>query len=59
MAGLSVTSAASYDLANNPTVHELTLTGTDFINGYGNGLDNTITGKMGRTCWMGGAGKIR
>ena len=57
MAGLSVTSAVSYDLVNTPTVHDLTLIGTDFIDGYGNDLDNVLTGNNGENVLDGRGGQ--
>ncbi len=50
----TVLAAASYHLGDNLEV--LQLTGTSAINGYGNELDNTLTGNSGNNTLDGGAG---
>ena len=54
----SVLASATYSLAsqNTASLHNLTLTGTDDINGTGNGFDNAITGNSGSNELSGGLG---
>jgi Ca2+-binding RTX toxin-like protein len=52
----TVLASVSFDLGHAPNVENLTLTGTDAINGTGNGLDNVITGNDGANVLDGGGG---
>ena len=54
-----VQSAVTFSLATLGNVEHLTLTGTDDINGTGNGLANTLTGNSGDNVLTGGAGNDR
>ena len=50
----TISSSVSYTLSDN--VEDLILTGTDSINGYGNDLNNVITGNLADNIIDGGAG---
>ena len=50
----TVNSSVTYGLSDN--VENLTLTGTDNINGTGNSLDNQLTGNSGSNALTGGTG---
>ncbi|MDD5008470.1 MAG: calcium-binding protein, partial [Syntrophorhabdaceae bacterium] len=52
----TVKSSVTYSLANIDNVENLTLTGTDAINGYGNDLDNYIIGSDADNVLEGGKG---
>ena len=49
-----IQSSVTYTASNN--VENLTLTGSDNINGTGNSLDNTLTGNSGNNVLDGGSG---
>jgi hypothetical protein len=51
-----VQASVSFSLANFPNIENLTLTGTDAIDGIGNGNDNIITGNIANNKLTGGAG---
>jgi Ca2+-binding RTX toxin-like protein len=52
----TVQSSVSFDLGTIANVENLTLTGTNDINGTGNGLDNIIKGNSGKNSLNGGVG---
>lgn len=52
----TIKSSVTYSLANTYNVENLTLTGTDNINGIGNDTDNYITGNSGNNILRGGEG---
>ena len=52
----TVKSSVTFSLANIYNVENLTLTGSDNINGIGNELDNIMTGNSGNNIIRGGAG---
>lgn len=52
----TIKSSITYSLANTYNVENLTLTGTDNINGIGNDMDNYIIGNSGNNILRGGEG---
>ncbi|MFN5513958.1 MAG: aerolysin family beta-barrel pore-forming toxin, partial [Cyanobacteriota bacterium] len=52
----TVQSSVTFSLANLPKLENLILTGTDFINGTGNTVNNVITGNQANNILDGGAG---
>jgi Ca2+-binding RTX toxin-like protein len=52
----TIVAAFNYNLASLPDVENLTLTGSSIVNGYGNGLNNLMTGNSGINRLEGGTG---
>ncbi|MGB3418884.1 MAG: bluetail domain-containing putative surface protein [Dolichospermum sp.] len=52
----SIQSSVTFDLTVFPNIENLTLTGTDAINGTGNAGNNSLTGNSGNNTLNGGAG---
>ncbi|WP_013321018.1 putative Ig domain-containing protein [Gloeothece verrucosa] len=52
----TIQSSVTFSLADLPNIENLTLTGTNTINGTGNTLNNTITGNNANNILDGGAG---
>ena len=53
----AITSSTTRDLTAFAGIENLTLTGSEFINGYGNDLDNVITGNAGENLLDGRGGQ--